>query len=153
MWLRRLTADLNLGLDSLFGVHWIRIAADEASYHGSRYRYTIACTMADAWCGALPLVWIIGRRLRDNLAWIAALTAAMFALNVIRLSASDLLFSRGMPWTLAHGGVAVLAYLAIWQVIRRRQAWRKPAQVEGSANPAETREKSHPRPSAAHLSN
>src|SRR3954463_3637593 len=77
-WLRRLTCDWNLRLDALAGVHLQRIAFDKVIYRGEIYRYAIACTMVDAFCGALPLIWSHRESIARNLAIVVAAAVALF---------------------------------------------------------------------------
>jgi hypothetical protein len=118
--LRTLTLDLNLWLDSLFGVHLQQISSDTVMYNGALYRYVIACTMADVWCGAIPLIWNLRSRVGQNLRFIGVFTVALFAFNIIRLSLSDVLFAYGLSWNLAHNVVSGVAYYLIWIFVWKR---------------------------------
>ena len=118
--LRTLTLDLNLRLDSLFGVHLQRISSDTVMYNGALYRYVIACTMADVWCAAIPLIWDIRSRIVQNLRVLGVFTVALFAFNIIRLSFSDLLFASGLSWDLAHNVISGVAYFLIWIFVWKR---------------------------------
>jgi hypothetical protein len=121
--LRSLTADLNLQFTSMFGIHWVRLASDVAMFHGQQYRYAIACTMADAWCGAIPLVWNVGGRAWKNLAYLAGLAVLMFGFNTIRLAVSSLMMSYGVSRLFGHDSLSAVAYLMVWLLIQRRAAW------------------------------
>jgi hypothetical protein len=121
--LRSLTADLNLQLTSIFGVHWERLSPDLVAFHGRWYRYVVSCTMADAWFGAIPLVWKITSETLKNTAYLVGLGVFMFGLNIVRLTISMLLLSNGVPWLLGHQLVSALTYLVCWLVIQRRAAW------------------------------
>jgi hypothetical protein len=119
-WLRALTAEWNVRLDTVAGMHFQWLSFDTVVWHGRVFHYTIACTFADVWCASLPLVWDTRRRVLHNLVWIAAFTPALFAYNVFRLSLSDVIFSLGVPWVWAHDVLSGFAYLAVWFVVRRR---------------------------------
>jgi len=121
--LRSVTAGLNLQLTSMFGIHWIRLSSDMAMFHGQQYRYAIACTMADAWCGAIPLVWSLGTCAWKNLAYLAGLAVFMFAFNTVRLAVSSLLISNGVSRLIGHDSLSAVAYLIVWLLIQRRAAW------------------------------
>src|SRR5438045_3008292 len=56
-WLRFLTSEANLLLDRAAGLRLERLSFDTVRWHGNRYQYQIACTFADVWCGAVPLLW------------------------------------------------------------------------------------------------
>lgn len=116
-WLRALTCDWNIRLDDLFGVHLQKIAFDTVVYRGATYRYAVACTMADAFCGALPLIWNTRRSIARNLGLIAAFAAVLFVFNISRLSFSDVLFAQGLSWNWAHNVVSGVTYFMLWEWI------------------------------------
>ncbi len=119
-WLRTVTADANTWVDALFGVHLQRLSFDTVAWHGQVYRYVIACTMADVWCGSLAFLWKKEEGWARNLLVLAIWTPALFAFNVLRLSFSDVLFARGLSWNLAHNVVSGVTYFAVWQVLWAR---------------------------------
>jgi hypothetical protein len=101
-WLRALTADANIRLDELAGVYLQRVSFDTVAWQGQLYRYAIACTFADVWCGSLAFLWHKEEKPLTNFALIAFWTAALFGFNVFRLSVSDVLFAHGLSWNIAH---------------------------------------------------
>ena len=117
LWLRALTCDWNLRLDSLLGVHLHKTAFDTVIYRGAIYRYEIACTMADAFCGALPLIWNLRHSVARNLALIVAFASTLFVFNVVRLSFSDVLFAWGLSWNWAHNVISGVSYFLLWEWI------------------------------------
>jgi hypothetical protein len=119
-WLRGLTAAGNLWLDGLAGVHLQRLSYDTVAWHGQVYRYVIACTFADVWCGSLAFLWLAEQSVRRNLAVVALWSAALFAFNIFRLSVSDVLFAWGLSWNLAHNVVSGIAYFVVWQALWSR---------------------------------
>jgi hypothetical protein len=119
-WLRAVTAQWNVRLDAVAGMHFEWLSYDTVAWHGRVFHYTIACAFADVWCAALPLVWDTRRRLWHNFAWIALFTPALFLYNIFRLSVSDVIYSTGVPWTLAHDLLSGFAYVPVWFVVRRR---------------------------------
>ena len=123
-WLRGFTALWNARLNSLAGVPSHTVGAYFAVNGKHLVRYVIACTMADVWCGAIPLVWRLRASVVSNLSFLVMLAALLVPLNVIRLTISEMLFAAGVPWTLAHQGIAALAYLLVWLLIQHRAAWR-----------------------------
>jgi hypothetical protein len=126
-WLRALTCDWNLRLDSLFGVHLQKIAFDTVVYRGETYRYAIACTMADAFCGALPLIWNSRHSVVRNLGLIGAFAVVLFIFNVSRLSFSDALFAQGLSWNWAHNVVSGICYFMLWEWILSLKTLRNAA--------------------------
>jgi hypothetical protein len=124
LWLKSVTAALNLSLDNLAGVPLVRVSLDTVRLGNVLFQYVIACTFADVWCAALALVWRRRESLARNLQFLAVFTLGLFALNVIRLSAADVLYYAGLNWDIAEGVIGGLAYFAVWLVILRRHAWR-----------------------------
>lgn len=118
--LRSLTLEWNLRLDALFGVHLQRISSDTVLWNGSTYRYVIACTFADVWCAALPLIWNVRTRVSENLLLLALFTPALLAFNIFRLSISDALVAAGLSWNVGHNVISGLSYFVIWEFVRRR---------------------------------
>ena len=116
-WLRAATCEWNLRVDALFGVYLQKIAFDTVVYRGLTYHYVVACTAADAFCGALPLVWNVRHSALRNLGFIAAFAAGLFFLNVLRLSFSDVLFAMGVSWDLGHNVVSGICYFILWEWI------------------------------------
>ena len=123
-WLKDITASLNLRLDHLAGVPLERVSIDTVRLGHEYFRYVIACTFADVWCAALALVWDMRQSIARNLEFLAAFTIGLFVLNVVRLSAADVIYAAGMSWSLAEGVIGGLAYFAVWLVILRRHAWQ-----------------------------
>ena len=127
-WLRVLTASLVQQWSSALGVPAYRLAPDLVLFPGVTARFVVACTMADVWCGAIPLVWDLEEGISSNLSYLVRLAVVIFVVNTMRLAVSNfVVFRLGVPWTIGHQSLAALAYLLIWLLIQRRGAWRKPA--------------------------
>lgn len=122
--LRAFTCTWNLRLDALFGVHLVRLSADTVLYHGLIYRYAIACTMADAFCGTIPLIWDLRKTFLRNLGIVALLAVVLTAFNIARLSFSDVLFAHGLSWDWAHNIVSGVCYFLLWEWILSRKTLR-----------------------------
>jgi hypothetical protein len=118
--LRFLTSEANLRLDLFAGIHLERISVDTVLWKGVLYRYENPCTFVDVWFGSIPLLWNFRRSLIKNVCWMAAIAAAMFSFNVVRLSFSDLLFAARVPWDLAHNVISGVAYFLVWLLIWTR---------------------------------
>ena len=119
--LRYLTSEANLRLDLLAGLHLQRLSVDAVQWRGSIYRYENACTFVDVWFGSIPLLWNLRCSIAANLGFFARLAVALFVFNVFRLSLSDVLFSAGLNWDLAHNAVSGIAYCAVWVWIWRNR--------------------------------
>jgi hypothetical protein len=122
MFLRALTLRLNLGVDSFFGVHWERISQDVVQWKGQVFHYENACTFVDVWFGALPLLWRVREGVVQNFGLLAMFSAGLLGFNIVRLSASDILFAHGLPWWLAHSVLSAFAYFLVWCWIVRQRA-------------------------------
>jgi hypothetical protein len=131
--LRAWTLQLNLHLDALLGVYLEPISSTSVLWRGHVYRYVIACTMADVWCGSLPLLWrtrlhpeSVGLNMLSNLRTLLLFTPALLLFNVCRLSLSDVLVAHGVSWNLGHNVVSGLAYFLIWQFLTAYPKWDSP---------------------------
>ncbi len=123
--LRHLTADLNIRVDALLGIHQQWAGPEAVVWNGRLYRFVNACTFIDVWFGAVPLLWRVSWAIRRNLLYLAGGTLALFAFNIFRLSLSDLIFSIGVPWSIAHQVVAGAAYCAVWIWIWEHRDWAR----------------------------
>jgi hypothetical protein len=119
-WLKVLTCDANLWLDRVVGVYQQRISATEVVWRGHLYYYAIACTLADAWCGALTLIWDLRKSVGRNLLAIARFTPALFVFNILRLTTSDLLVAHGASWAIGHSLFCGCAYFLVWLWVCRQ---------------------------------
>lgn len=122
-WLRYLTSEFNLALDALLGMHLQRLSLDAVEWHGVVYRYRNACTFADVWCGAIPLIWNLRKGVIQNMRFAVVLGFALFAFNVYRLTVSDVLFAAGIPWNIAHHVISGVSYFLVWQWIWKHRTW------------------------------
>jgi hypothetical protein len=122
-WLRYWTSEVNLRVDAWFGLHMQRLSSDAVLWKGVIYKYQNACTFADVWCGAVPLIWNIRKRVLWNLAFVGIFSVVLFAFNIFRLSLSDLFFNAGIPWVWAHQLLGGCAYFAVWLFIWKTRSW------------------------------
>src|SRR5581483_6514422 len=118
---RYLTSELNLRLDALFGIALQRVSYDTVFWKGTYYQYQNACTFVDVWCGSIPLLWSLRQTWARNVAFLLWYTAALLIFNVVRLTVSDVLFSWGIPWAVAHEVLGGVAYFAVWAFIWERK--------------------------------
>jgi hypothetical protein len=89
-----------------------RLSLDTISWKGVIYKYQNACTFADRWCGAIPLIWNLRRRVTWTLGFIAIFSIALFAFKIVRLSLSDLLFNAGLPcqWAISSWAASLTSW-------------------------------------------
>ncbi|HWR16933.1 MAG TPA: hypothetical protein VN577_19045 [Terriglobales bacterium] len=133
-WLRQLTMELNLRLDALLGVTLQRVSETTVMWQGGFYHYVIACTFADAWCASIPLTWNQRATLRSNLLFLAGFTLVLFAVNIVRLSLSDVLVARGLSWNMGHNVVSGISYFLLWKFVWwRLMEFVRPAAAESEA--------------------
>jgi hypothetical protein len=131
-----LTSETNLQLDWLAGVRLQRLSPDTVLWHGTVFRYVTACTFVDVWFGAIPLLWSVRRSLQHNIRFVMAVGVGLFCFNVLRLSFSDVLFSIGIPWWLAHDVISAFAYFGVWCWIMRHQDWSEAGRQRHSLTPS-----------------
>ncbi len=118
--LRFATSEIILRFASQFGFEAARISFDTIWIHGTFFQFAISCTFIDVVLGAIPLVWNGEKGLRRNLLYLGAMMGALFSFNILRLTASQLLYVGGVPWPLADGVLGSLSYFAVWLVITDR---------------------------------
>ncbi|HVZ18672.1 MAG TPA: hypothetical protein VG897_16240 [Terriglobales bacterium] len=121
-WLRYLTSEANLRVDALLGISMQRISSDTLLWNGHVYRYVIACTFADVWCGALAFLWIRSRSITNNVVTLLEFTIGLFAFDVLRLSVSDYLCAHGVSWNLGHNVVGGICYFLVWKWLQRNRS-------------------------------
>ena len=129
-WLRFLTSESQMRLDALLGMPHQRVAFDTILWKGTLYQYVTACTFVDVWCGAIPLMWNLRRKIWANIARALVLALVLFVFNVVRLSFSNVLFNAGLNWDLAHNAVGGVCYFAVWVWLWNHAGWKGHAQDE-----------------------
>jgi hypothetical protein len=118
MWLRALTQNANLTVDSWFGVYMHPLSATTITFRGLVYRYQVSCTLLDVWFGLIPLLWSQRRSNSWNIGHLMLWAGVLFVFNILRLSISDVLFAHGLPWWLAHGAFSGVCYYVVWRAAR-----------------------------------
>jgi hypothetical protein len=121
--LRALTTVTLVQISALLGVPMQRIGTDLISVAGFHAKFVVACTMIDAYFGAIPLLWRSRISWTQNLLRLAVVAAGVFALNITRLELGFIAMTRGVPWWLAHEVVAGVAYFCLYMFIVRQKAW------------------------------
>lgn len=117
-WLRALTQNANLAVDAWFGVHMQPVDATTIAFRGLLYQYQVSCTFIDVWFGLVPLLWLKRESIASNFSWLTLWAVGLFVFNIARLSFSDILFARGLPWWLAHSVFSGVCYYLVWRVAR-----------------------------------
>jgi hypothetical protein len=122
-WLRALTTVTLVQISALLEVPMQRTAADVISVAGISAQFVVACTMIDAFFGAIPLLWRTTISWSQNLLRLTAVMVAVFGLNIFRLELGFIAMTRGVPWWLAHEVVAGVTYFCLYMFIVRERAW------------------------------
>lgn len=102
-------------------MHWLDW--DSVELGGLHIQFVIACTMLDAFFGAIPLLWRTSAGLARNFVRLSVVFLAVCLLNILRLEAGFVALSAGVPWWLAHECVAGVAYFCLFAFIVHERAW------------------------------
>ena len=119
MALRFVTSEATLRFVTWLGYAGERLSAHQIAWNGQVFEYGIACTFADVFCGALPLLWVRRAGVLRNAEFVVAFAAGLFAFNLFRQAVTDLLFGAGVPWSLADNVIGGLSYFAVWVFLVR----------------------------------
>jgi hypothetical protein len=122
-WLRVLTTVTLVQISSMLGVPMHRTGADVISVAGISAQFVVACTMIDAFFGAIPLLWRTTVSWSQNLLRLSVVLVAVFGLNIVRLELGFISMTKGVPWWLAHEVVAGVAYFCLYVFIIKERAW------------------------------
>ena len=122
-WLRFVTSVAVLRISASLGMATARVSFDTIRIHGQLFRVEIACTFVDVFMGSIPLLWDVGKSLLQNASRLLAVAVIFFALNLVRLEIAQVLYARGVPWTLADGVLGGFAYFAVWLFVWRQRTW------------------------------
>lgn len=136
-WLRALTTVTLVQISALLAVPMQRTAADVISVAGISAQFVVACTMIDAFFGAIPLLWRTTTSWSRNLLRLTAVMVAVFGLNIFRLELGFIAMTRGVPWWLAHEVVAGVTYFCLYLFIVRERAWDHPQEDDPNSTPAD----------------
>jgi exosortase/archaeosortase len=125
-WLRALTTITLVRISALLDIPMHRTGADMVTVAGLVAQFTVACTMIDAFFGAIPLLWRTTAVWSRNLMRLGVVLGAVFVLNIVRQEVGFIAISRGAPWWLAHECVAGVAYFCLYVFVMRERAWDRP---------------------------
>lgn len=133
-WLRVLTTSTLVQISAMLGVPMYRTGADMITVAGTSARFVVACTMIDAFFGAIPLLWRTHVSWLENVARLTVVLGAVFVLNIVRLELGFIAMTKGAPWWLAHECVAGVAYFCLYLFIVHERAWNQPMRAMYSAS-------------------
>jgi hypothetical protein len=121
--LRALTTATLVQISAFLGVPMQRIGMDLISVAGVNAKFVVACTMIDAYFGAIPLLWRTKISWTQNLLRLGLVAGGVFVLNITRLELGFIAMTRGVPWWLAHEVVSGVTYFCLYLFIVRQKAW------------------------------
>ena len=123
-WLRFVTSAAILRISASLGMAAVRVSFDSIRIQGQLFRVVIACTFVDVFIGSIPLLWDVRKSLSRNGARLLTVAVIFFALNLVRLEIAQILYFRGVGWTLADEVLGGFAYFAVWLFLWRQRTWR-----------------------------
>ena len=123
-WLRFVTSVAVLHISASLGMATARVSFDTIRIQGQLFRVVIACTFVDVLMGSIPLLWDVRKSLHRNASRLLAVAVIFFVLNLVRLAIAQVLYFRGVPWTLADEVLGGFAYFAVWLFVWRQRTWR-----------------------------
>jgi hypothetical protein len=123
IWLCALTASMLVEISRILGVPMHRIGQDMVELGGAHIQFVVACTMVDAFFGAIPLLWRTSIGMSRNCLRLFAAFAGVFFVNIVRLEAGFVALNSGVPWWLAHECVAGITYFCLLLFIVHEQPW------------------------------
>ena len=122
-WLRVLTTVTLVHISGMLGIPMQRIGIGVISVAGISAQFVVACTMVDAFFGAIPLLWRTRISWMQNVLRLGPVAGGVFLLNITRLELGFMAMNRGAPWWLAHEVVAGVTYFGLYLFILRQRAW------------------------------
>jgi exosortase/archaeosortase len=123
-WLRFVTSVAVLRISSSLGMATARVSFDTIRIQGQLFRVVIACTFVDVVIGSIPLLWDVRKPLLRNASRLLAVAVILFGLNLVRLEIAQVLYFRGVPWTVSDEVLGGFAYFAVWLFLWRQRTWR-----------------------------
>lgn len=123
-WLRFLTSECVLRASASLGMTTSRVSFDTILVGGQATQFVIACTFVDVFMGSIPLLWKLKNSVLRNILWLLATATLLFGFNVMRLELAQVLYYRGVTWTVADQVLGGVAYFAVWLAIWRLRSWK-----------------------------
>jgi len=93
---------------------------------GAAFNVTVSCTHVEVFALLAPLVVDRTVSLRRNVASLTALSCALAAFAVLRISAAVAGYQAGVPWLWAHDVVLGVGYFVVMATVLKRGAWARP---------------------------
>lgn len=100
-----------------------RTGLDLIALNGTSVQFVVACTLIDAFCGAIPLLWNFSVSVNANLFRLLTIFVVIFPINIVRLEIGFVAFAHGVPWWLAHESVSGLTYFSLLVFVITQHAW------------------------------
>jgi exosortase/archaeosortase len=122
-WLRFLTSECVLRISASLGMTTSRLSFDTILVGGQATQFVIPCTFVDVFMGSIPLLWNIKNSVLRNILWLLATSTLLFGFNVVRLELAQVLYYRGVTWTVADEVLGGVAYFAVWLAIWGLRSW------------------------------
>jgi len=122
-WLRATTTTTLVEISRLLGVPMHRTGEDLIELRGMHVQFVVACTMVDAFFGAIPLLWRTSVSVPRNFLRLFAVFVGVFVVNIFRLEAGFIALNKGIPWWLGHESVAGVTYFCLLLFIVHERAW------------------------------
>lgn len=112
-----------LRLSASVGIACQRVTNDTIVVRGEYFSIVTACTFADVYLGAVPLLWEMRKSIQANILRVFAFGLILFPLNVCRLEVAQLLHIVGVPWLLADEVLGGAAYFIVLRYLLKLHEW------------------------------
>jgi hypothetical protein len=122
-WLRFLTSECVVRISASLGMATSRVSFDTILVGRQTFQFVISCTFVDVFMGSIPLLWDLKKSVLRNILRLMATAAVLFGFNVTRLEVAQILYYRGVSWTMADEVLGGLAYFAVWLAIWHLRSW------------------------------
>jgi hypothetical protein len=121
--LRRCTTVAVVCLSNYLGLPVSRLGADLIDLNGTLFQFVVSCTLIDAFCGMIPLLWNLSVSTMSNVLSLVILFVALSVFNIARLEVGFVAFAYNVPWALAHEVVSGLTYFMLLTFVWTQRAW------------------------------
>jgi hypothetical protein len=110
-------------LSNYLGLPVSRLSADLIDLNGTYFQFVVSCTLIDAFCGMIPLLWNLSVSTLSNVLSLITLFVVLSVFNIARLEVGFVAFANGVPWVLAHEVVSGLTYFVLLAFVWTQHAW------------------------------
>jgi hypothetical protein len=121
--LRECTTDAILISSRWIGLAIDRINTDVIALNDLFVQFTVSCTLIDAFCGGIPLLWLSSISVVNNLGRLLLIFAVLCCLNIVRLEFGFVIYSNGVPWWLARECISGLIYFWLFLFVMKTASW------------------------------